>query len=78
MANVGNASENSCILTAVGVVGILINIALITHAGHRRVFLTTGLVICGFSQLIVAAVYMSIRELSLRVELFSVCRSFSS
>jgi hypothetical protein len=57
MANVGNAFENSCILTAVGVVAILINIALITHIGRRRLFLTTGLVICGFSQLIIAAVY---------------------
>ncbi|KAJ5788177.1 Maltose permease [Penicillium paradoxum] len=57
MANVGNAFENSCILTAVGVVAILINISLITHVGRRRIFLTTGLVICGFSQLIVAAVY---------------------
>jgi hypothetical protein len=57
MANVGNAFENSCILSAVGVVAILINIALVTHVGRRRVFLTSGLLICGFSQLIVAAVY---------------------
>lgn len=57
MANVGNAFENSCILTAVGVVAILINIAVVTKIGRRRLFLTVGLVLCGFSQLIVAAIY---------------------
>lgn len=57
MANVGDAFENSCILTALGVVAILINIAVVTRIGRRRVFLTVGLVICGFSQLISAAVY---------------------
>lgn len=57
MANVGNAFENSCILTAIGVVAIILNIAVVTRIGRRRFFLTTGLIICGFSQLIVAAVY---------------------
>lgn len=57
MANVGNAFENSCILTAIGVVAILINIAVITRIGRRRLFLTVGLILCGFSQLIVAIVY---------------------
>jgi SP family sugar:H+ symporter-like MFS transporter len=57
MAHVGNAFENSCIITAVGVVAILINTALITHVGRRRLFLTAGLVLCGFSQLVVAAIY---------------------
>ncbi|KAJ5117138.1 uncharacterized protein N7443_003048 [Penicillium atrosanguineum] len=57
MANVGNAFENSCILTAVGVVAILINLAVVTRIGRRRLFLTVGLIFCGFSQLIVAAVY---------------------
>jgi hypothetical protein len=57
MANVGNAFENSCILTALGVVAILINIAVITRIGRRRLFLTVGLIICGFSQLIIAIVY---------------------
>lgn len=57
MANVGNAFENSCILTALGVVAILVNIAVITRLGRRRFFLMTGLLICGFSQLIVAAIY---------------------
>lgn len=57
MAGVGNAFENSCILTAIGVVAIILNIAVVTRIGRRRFFLTTGLIICGFSQLIVAAVY---------------------
>lgn len=57
MANVGNAFENTCILSAVGVVAILVNNALITYIGRRRVFLITGLLICGFSQLITAALY---------------------
>lgn len=57
MADVGNAFENSCILTAIGVVAIMINIAVITKIGSRRLFLTVGLIICGFSQLIIAALY---------------------
>ncbi|KAJ5151075.1 Maltose permease [Penicillium canariense] len=57
MANVGNAFENSCILTALGVVAIMINIAVVTRIGRRRLFLTVGLTLCGFSQLIVAIVY---------------------
>lgn len=57
MANVGNAFENSCILTALGVVAIMINISVITKIGRRRLFLTAGLLICGFSQLIIAVVY---------------------
>jgi hypothetical protein len=57
MANVGNAFENSCILTALGVVAILVNIAVVTRIGRRRLFLTVGLIICGSSQLIVAIIY---------------------
>lgn len=57
MAGVGSAFENSCILTGVGVFIILVNSAIITRYGRRRVFLTTGLIICGICQLIVAAVY---------------------
>lgn len=57
MAGVGSAFENSCILTAVGVFIILVNSAIITRYGRRRVFLISGLIICGICQLIVAAVY---------------------
>jgi len=57
MAQVGSPFQNSCILTAVGVVIILINSSVITKYGRRRVFLCVGMAICGFCQLIVAAVY---------------------
>lgn len=57
MANIGNSFENSCILTAVGVIAILINSAVITHIGRRRVFLIIGMFICGLTQLITAIVY---------------------
>ncbi|KAL6252844.1 hypothetical protein RBB50_000563 [Rhinocladiella similis] len=57
MAAVGSPFENACILTGVGVIAILINSAVITRWGRRRVFLVTGMIICGLAQLIVAVVY---------------------
>jgi hypothetical protein len=57
MANIGNSFENTCILTGVGVAGILINSAVVTHIGRRRVFLMIGLFICGLSQLLTAIIY---------------------
>ncbi|KAF2092639.1 MFS transporter [Rhizodiscina lignyota] len=57
MANIGNAFENSCILTAIGVVAIILNSLVVTKIGRRRVFLIVGLTICGVVQLIMAAVY---------------------
>ena len=57
MAEVGNAFENTCILTAVGVVAILICVAIMPRYGRRRRFLTGSLIVCGFCQLIVAAVW---------------------
>ena len=57
MANVGSPFMNSCILTAVGVVIIIINSCIITKWGRRRVFLINGMLICGLCQLIVAAIY---------------------
>lgn len=57
MANVGKPFENACILTAVGVVIIILNSCIITKYGRRRVFLCTGMIICGICQLIVAIIY---------------------
>ncbi|KAK3303816.1 general substrate transporter [Chaetomium strumarium] len=57
MAGIGDAFQNSCILISVGVVAILINSALVTHYGRRRVFLITGLFLCGLAQLLTAIVY---------------------
>ncbi|KAL1991062.1 hypothetical protein VTN49DRAFT_5566 [Thermomyces lanuginosus] len=57
MAGVGNAFENSCILTAIGVVAIMINSTIMGRIGRRRNFLMSGLIICAISQLITAIVY---------------------
>jgi hypothetical protein len=57
MANVGNPFMNSCILVSVGVVAIFINLGVMVRYGRRRIFLTWGLIICGFCQLIIAVVY---------------------
>jgi len=57
MAGIGSAFENSCILNAVGVVAIIVNSFVITKYGRRRVFMMTGLILCGITQLIMAAVY---------------------
>ncbi|KAI1413885.1 putative maltose permease [Hypoxylon sp. FL1857] len=57
MANVGNAFENSCILTGVGVVALLTTTFLITKFGRRRLMMITGFVLCGLSQLIIAIIY---------------------
>lgn len=57
MARVGNAFQNTCILTAVGVAVIVLNSCVISKIGRRRVFLMVGMFICGVSQFIVAAVY---------------------
>ncbi|KAL7778153.1 hypothetical protein CFE70_004829 [Pyrenophora teres f. teres 0-1] len=57
MAQVGSPFMNSCILVAVGVVAIMVNSSVISKIGRRRVFLMTGLSICGITQIIIAAVY---------------------
>ncbi|TGJ82497.1 hypothetical protein E0Z10_g6257 [Xylaria hypoxylon] len=57
MANVGNAFENSCILTGTGVAALLFNALIITKYGRRRVMMMSGFVVCGLSQLIMAIVY---------------------
>ncbi|KAI0832289.1 putative maltose permease [Hypoxylon sp. FL0890] len=57
MANVGNAFENSCILTGVGVAALLATTFLITKFGRRRLMMITGFILCGISQLIIAIIY---------------------
>ncbi len=57
MAGIGQPFENACILNGLGIVAILINCVLVTRFGRRRVFLTSGLIICGLSQVATAAVY---------------------
>ncbi|GAB1315359.1 Major facilitator-type transporter ecdD (Fragment) [Madurella fahalii] len=57
MAGIGNAFENACILISVAVVAILVNSALVTHFGRRRVFLISGMLLCGVAQLLTAVIY---------------------
>ncbi|KKA22492.1 Maltose permease [Rasamsonia emersonii CBS 393.64] len=49
--------RNSCILVAVGIVVMMINALFISKIGRRRIFLTTGLILCGLCQLIIAIIY---------------------
>ncbi|KAI1653800.1 putative maltose permease [Daldinia decipiens] len=57
MANVGNAFENSCILTGVGVAALGATAILITKFGRRRLMMISGFIFCGISQLVIAIVY---------------------
>ena len=57
MAKIGNAFQNSCIITAIGVAVITINSCVISKIGRRRVFLMGGMFICGVSQFAIAAIY---------------------
>ncbi|KAF2689160.1 general substrate transporter [Lentithecium fluviatile CBS 122367] len=57
IAKVGNAFQNACILTATGVAVIILNSCVISKIGRRRVFLMTGMSICGVSQFAIAAVW---------------------
>ncbi|KAJ5888756.1 Maltose permease [Penicillium taxi] len=45
MANVGSAFENTCIVSAMSVIAILINNVVVTRIGRRRVFLVVGLTV---------------------------------
>ena len=58
MANIaGQYFRDTCILQGIGLFAIVVNNFLITKYGYRRVFLTAGLIICGLTQLIMAAIY---------------------
>ena len=57
MAHIGSPFQNACILVGVGVAAIIINSVVITKIGRRRVFLVTGLTLCGLAQLLAAVVY---------------------
>lgn len=57
MAGIGKPFENHVMLTALGVLAILVNSAMITKFGRRRVFLMSGLSLCGITQLLTAVVY---------------------
>ncbi|KAI1486453.1 general substrate transporter [Biscogniauxia mediterranea] len=57
MANIGDSFQNSCILTGIGVLAMLINSALVTRFGYRRPTMMSGFALCGIAQLAIAAVY---------------------
>ncbi|PNS21008.1 hypothetical protein CAC42_3345 [Sphaceloma murrayae] len=57
MANVGKPFENAVILTSIGVFAILVNSVVVTKFGRRRVFLMSGLLLCGLFQIIIAVIY---------------------
>lgn len=57
MADIGDTFQNSCILTTVGIVAILINGAVVIKFGRRRVFLMAGMLLCGLIHLLMAVVY---------------------
>ncbi|KAE9380868.1 putative maltose permease [Stipitochalara longipes BDJ] len=57
MAGIGSPFQNSCIMSGVGAFVLIVNSLIITKYGLRRVFLSWGMVLCGLSQLIMAAVY---------------------
>lgn len=57
MAGIGKPFENHVILTSIGVVAILVNSAMVTHFGRRRIFLISGLILCRVAQLLTAVVY---------------------
>ncbi|KAK8120010.1 uncharacterized protein PG998_004636 [Apiospora kogelbergensis] len=57
MADVGDAFTNSCILTGVGVAGLVVSNLIITRWGYRRPMMMSGFLLCGLAQLIIAVVY---------------------
>ncbi|KUJ07595.1 MFS transporter [Mollisia scopiformis] len=57
MADIGKPFQNSCIMSGVGAVVLILNSLIITRWGYRRIFLTWGLILCGLTQVIMAAVY---------------------
>ncbi|KAI8623495.1 general substrate transporter [Xylariaceae sp. FL1651] len=57
MAGVDAPFQATCIMSGVSAFILIINGLVITKYGFRRIFLTWGIVLCGLSQLIMAAVY---------------------
>lgn len=57
MAKVSNPFGMTCVLSAVGLTAIMVNSLIVVRYGRRRVLILTGLVTCGFLQLIIAVVY---------------------
>ncbi|KAI1472161.1 general substrate transporter [Daldinia caldariorum] len=57
MAKVANPFAMGCVLSAIGLLAIVLNSLIVVRYGRRRVLLMYGLGTCGILQLIVAVVY---------------------
>lgn len=57
MAKVSDPFAMSNVLSCIGILAIIANSLIIVKFGRRRVLLMTGLLLCGFLQLIIAIVY---------------------
>ncbi|KAI0010456.1 general substrate transporter [Xylariaceae sp. FL0662B] len=57
MAKVADPFAMGCVLSAIGLVALVINSLIVVRYGRRRVLLMSGLSTCGILQLIVAVVY---------------------
>ncbi|KAI1765678.1 general substrate transporter [Hypoxylon sp. FL1150] len=57
MARVANPFAMGCVLSAIGLLALVLNSLIVVRYGRRRVLLMGGLGICGVLQLIVAIVY---------------------
>ncbi|KAI1102418.1 general substrate transporter [Jackrogersella minutella] len=57
MAKVANPFAMGCVLSAIGLLAIVLNSLIVVRYGRRRVLLMCGLGICGILQLIIAVMY---------------------
>ena len=57
MSKVSNPFAMSNVLSTMGILAILLNSLIVVRYGRRRVIITTGLILCGIFQLIIAIVY---------------------
>lgn len=57
MAKVTDPFGMGCVLSAVGLIAIILNSLVIVRFGFRRVFIMTGMALCGILQLIVAVTF---------------------
>jgi SP family sugar:H+ symporter-like MFS transporter len=57
MAGIDAPFQNTCIMSGVSSFVLIVNGLIITKYGFRRMFLISGMILCGLAQLIMAAVY---------------------
>ena len=57
MAQVHDPFAMTNVLSMAGLIAIIINSLIVVRFGRRRVLLLSGLIVCGFLQLIIAVVF---------------------